>query len=163
MSPRTFTQAGIAISLFAALFAAPAFAHHSGAMYDTEQTIEVAATVTGFEWTNPHAWIQSQANDEERETAEWDLELGSPAQLVRQGWRPRIVAPGDDVTNGFASFGRVENSIARNYVRSSTVWRINDATVLDILTTDRTTIRAITTTTAAWGCTVTIRPIRTWA
>ena len=39
-------------------------------------------------------------------------------------------APGDDVTNGFASFGRVENSIARNYVRSSTVWRINDATVL---------------------------------
>lgn len=39
-------------------------------------------------------------------------------------------SPGKDVTNGFASFGRVENSIARNYVRSSTVWRINDATAL---------------------------------
>ena len=101
MSPRTFTLAGIAVSLFAGLITAPALAHHSGAMYDTEQTIEVAATVTGFEWTNPHAWIQIQANDEERETAEWDLELGSPAQLVRQGWRPRIVAPGDDVTIHF--------------------------------------------------------------
>lgn len=101
MSPKTFTLTGIVVSLFAALFATPALAHHSGAMYDAEQTIEVAATVTGFEWTNPHAWLQIRVNDDESEMAEWDLELGSPVQLVRQGWRPRTVAPGDDVTIHF--------------------------------------------------------------
>lgn len=37
---------------------------------------------------------------------------------------------GDAATNGFASFSRPENSIARNYVNARTAWRINDRTAL---------------------------------
>lgn len=39
-------------------------------------------------------------------------------------------ADGDDVTNGFASFSRPENSITRNHVNSSLIWRINDRTAI---------------------------------
>jgi len=78
-----------------------ASAHHSGAMYDDTTVVETDATVTGFQWTNPHSWIQVSYTDESGVTKEVDLELGSPIQLAQQGWRPRIVAPGDAVTVRF--------------------------------------------------------------
>jgi hypothetical protein len=49
----------------------------------------------------------------------WDLEMGVFNN-----------ADGDAATNGFASFSRPENSVARNYVSSATVYRINDRTAL---------------------------------
>ncbi len=36
----------------------------------------------------------------------------------------------DEITNGFVSFSRPENSISQNYVNSSLVWRVNDRTAL---------------------------------
>ena len=78
-----------------------AVAHHSGAMYDDGTTVEAEAMVTGFEWTNPHAWIQIAYEDEAGAMQEVDLELGSPVQLARQGWRPRTVGPGENVTVRF--------------------------------------------------------------
>ncbi len=39
-------------------------------------------------------------------------------------------ADGESTTNGYTSFSRPENSIARNYVNSSTIWRLNDRTAL---------------------------------
>ena len=81
--------------------ASMAWAHHSGAMYDDQRTVETDATVVGFQWTNPHSWIQVSYTDESGAMKEVDLELGSPIQLAQQGWRPRIVAPGDAVTVTF--------------------------------------------------------------
>jgi len=39
-------------------------------------------------------------------------------------------AGGDEITNGFTSYSRPENSITRNFINSSTVWRFNDRTAL---------------------------------
>lgn len=38
--------------------------------------------------------------------------------------------PGDAETNGYTSFSRPENSIARNYISSSAIWRVNDRTAV---------------------------------
>lgn len=38
--------------------------------------------------------------------------------------------PGEDVTNGFMSYSRPENSIARNYVSNAVIWRMNDRTTI---------------------------------
>ena len=84
-----------------ALCAAPAFAHHSGAMYDDGKTVEVQATVKEFQWTNPHAWLAVTYMDASGAPVTFELELGSPVQLVRQGWRPKTVAAGDRVTVSF--------------------------------------------------------------
>ncbi|MCP4590285.1 MAG: LPS assembly protein LptD [bacterium] len=39
-------------------------------------------------------------------------------------------APGDDFTNGYLSYSRPENSISRNYLNASFIWRVNDTTAL---------------------------------
>jgi hypothetical protein len=39
-------------------------------------------------------------------------------------------AESDEVTNGFASYSRPENSISHNYLNSATIWRVNDRTAL---------------------------------
>ena len=42
----------------------PALAHHSFTMFDMTKRITVSGTVTSFEWTNPHAYIEIDAVDE---------------------------------------------------------------------------------------------------
>jgi hypothetical protein len=42
----------------AALGAVPALAHHSFAMFDQRRIMTLEGTVTEFQWTNPHAFIE---------------------------------------------------------------------------------------------------------
>ena len=89
----------LALGCVAALaLAAPAFGHHSFAMFDADKTVELEGTVKEFQWTNPHSWLQVVVVDESGQEAEWSLEMGSPGGLAREGWRPRTVSPGDKIT-----------------------------------------------------------------
>jgi hypothetical protein len=45
----------VGLASFAALFAIPAVAHHSFAMFDAEKISTLEGTLKEFEWTNPHA------------------------------------------------------------------------------------------------------------
>src|SRR5689334_6860480 len=48
----------IGLAGFAAgMYAIPAVAHHSFAMFDASQLVSLEGTVKEFQWTNPHAWI----------------------------------------------------------------------------------------------------------
>jgi hypothetical protein len=80
-----------------ALIAAPAFAHHSHAMFDFESSVEIQGTVKQFEWTNPHSWLHVTV-EENGAPVDYAIEMGSITGLVRQGWEPNTVAPGDVVT-----------------------------------------------------------------
>jgi hypothetical protein len=82
----------------AALISVPAFGHHSHAMFDRDTTLTVNGTVETLDWTNPHVWLRVNASDEPGKVVRWSLELGSPAQIARRGWRPRTVSPGDTVS-----------------------------------------------------------------
>ena len=85
-----------------AAFAAPAFSHHSFAMFDGEKTITLQGTVKEFEWINPHSWLRIIVNDEKTgKPAVWALELSSPARLVTMGMRADSVRPGDAVSVTF--------------------------------------------------------------
>ncbi len=72
-------------------------AHHSNAMFDKEQLLEVTATVREFQWTNPHVWIQVYIDNEDGEQEEWSIEGIGPNTLFRKGWRPDSFQPGDVV------------------------------------------------------------------
>jgi hypothetical protein len=94
MNFKILSLAGVA----AALFVAPALAHHSFAMFDADKTVEMQGTVKEFQWTNPHSWLQVMVKDASGQEKEWSLEMGSPGGLARSGWRPKTVVPGDKVT-----------------------------------------------------------------
>jgi len=86
-------------AIAAALFVAPAFAHHSFSMFDADKTVTLTGTVKEFEWTNPHAWLRIMVNDQTAGKAvQYALEMGSPGQQARVGWKPDSVKPGDKVT-----------------------------------------------------------------
>ncbi|WP_404712195.1 DUF6152 family protein [Sphingomonas sp. MMS24-J13] len=84
--------------LLAALLAAPGMAHHSFAMFDQTKTVVLKGTVTEFQWTNPHSFIEIDAAGPGGKTEHWGIELNSPNNLTRQGWRRTSVKPGDVVT-----------------------------------------------------------------
>jgi uncharacterized protein DUF6152 len=83
-------------------FAAPAFAHHSFAMFDAQKTVTMSGTVKEFEWTNPHSWLRVMVNDEKTgKPVLWALELSSPARLTTMGMHSDSVKAGDTVSVTF--------------------------------------------------------------
>jgi Family of unknown function (DUF6152) len=74
--------------------ALPAVAHHSVAMFDTQKQITLSGTVREFQFSNPHCFIQLMVpggND----VVEWNIEMASPAHLIRSGWNRTTVKVGD--------------------------------------------------------------------
>ena len=77
----------------------PMLAHHSfAAEYDSAKPITLTGTVTKVEWMNPHARFYIDVKDEKGEMNNWELELGSPNGLMRQGWTRNSLKKGDQVT-----------------------------------------------------------------
>ena len=76
----------------------PLFGHHSFAAFDMSKTITVSGVVKEFQWTNPHSWIQMMVTDPSGNAVEWSIETSAPSSLVRQGWKPRTLKPGDQIT-----------------------------------------------------------------
>lgn len=91
---KAYGIAGVA----ALLLTPPALGHHSFAMFDADKTVEVQGTVKELQWTNPHSWLQVIVKDAQGQSKEWSFEMSSPGGLSRQGWKPKIVVPGDRVT-----------------------------------------------------------------
>lgn len=80
-----------------ALFA-PAQAHHSFAMFDQATRTTLVGVVTEFQWTNPHAFIHIEVAAQGGGKEVWDIELNSPNNLKRSGWKADSVKAGDKVT-----------------------------------------------------------------
>ena len=72
-------------------------AHHSFAMFDTTRRVTLEGTVTAFEWTNPHAYIELDVADAAG-PKHWSIELGSPSILMQGGWKFKDLKYGDKVT-----------------------------------------------------------------
>ncbi|HYR82871.1 MAG TPA: DUF6152 family protein [Terriglobia bacterium] len=78
--------------------ASMAMAHHSFAMFDQSKPTTLTGTVTAFEWTNPHAYIELDVADEKGAVKHWSIELGSPSILMQSGWKFKDLKHGDKVT-----------------------------------------------------------------
>ena len=74
--------------------AAPAFAHHSNAMYDRTKVIEVKGTVREFQWTNPHIFIEL---DVAGSTTPFSIEGPTPSILRTRGWKFNSLKAGDQI------------------------------------------------------------------
>jgi hypothetical protein len=95
----------LAIFFAALIVSAPVPAHHGETNYDTEKLVSVKATVTEFQFINPHVQIFLDATNEKGEVEKWTCEARSPAMLVRNGdWDKNTLKPGEVITAiGFQS------------------------------------------------------------
>ncbi len=95
------------------LAAAPGMSHHSfAAVFDVSRPIDVTGTVTRIEWTNPHAWIHIDVEDADGNVEAWSIELLGINSLLKQGWTPQILNPGDVIQ--VTGFGARDGSNAVN-------------------------------------------------
>jgi hypothetical protein len=94
------TKARCAAILAAAIFGSSglALAHHSFTMFDMTKRITLTGTVTSFEWTNPHSYIEIDAPDEKGVMKHWSIELGSPSILMQSGWKFSTIKAGEKLT-----------------------------------------------------------------
>jgi len=86
------------LSAFLLLVAGSASAHHSFAMFDRSKETTLVGVVNEFEWTNPHSWIELDVPNENGGTDKWSIELNSPNNLSRQGWKSTSLKPGDKIS-----------------------------------------------------------------
>jgi Family of unknown function (DUF6152) len=72
-------------------------AHHSFAMFDQARQVTLKGVVSGFQWANPHAFLMLDVTAA-KDSGTWQVELNSPNNLKRQGWKSTTFKPGDHVS-----------------------------------------------------------------
>lgn len=96
MKIESLTLTAVAMAL--AFAVSPLSAHHGAAAYDREKTVTLEATISAFDWGNPHALIRFEAEDGTGRASEWTAETAGLVILARAGWNRRTLKPGDRCT-----------------------------------------------------------------
>ena len=92
-------QSGLLAALTISLiYGAAAVAHHSFAMFDHDNQLRLTGTVTHFQWTNPHVYINLDVDNEAGGFDNWTIECANPGILSRLGWKFNSVKEGDEIT-----------------------------------------------------------------
>jgi len=85
------------LSLLMMAVAAPVLAHHSFAVFDHTRTLTIRGTVTKFQWTNPHAFIELDVRQGDGTLKHYSIELTSINMMQRVGWRSNMIKAGDQI------------------------------------------------------------------
>jgi len=91
-------------------------------LFPFDETVEEIDEIDGVSVGVRQRWQTKRGIGDDRRMVDflvWDVEAGVFND-----------ADGEDVTNGFTSSTRPENSISRNFVNSAQIWRVNDRTAL---------------------------------
>lgn len=112
MRSKCIRYAAVTLAGLGAAVAAVVQAHHPvPGKFDPAEAVSLEGVVTSVDWRNPHAHVF--VNVERADGIEnWAVELESPIDLERGGWRPDTLAPGDRIA--------VDGIAARNGSRQ--VW-----------------------------------------
>jgi len=80
-----------------AFIASTPMAHHSFAMFDQENPIELVGTVQEFKYTSPHSYLLLEVKGPDGSTTVWNLEGRAPSLMARDGWTSKTLQPGDEI------------------------------------------------------------------
>jgi hypothetical protein len=85
--------------LVALAAAVPVWAHHAFvAAYDMNQPITIHGVITKVLLENPHSWFFLDVKDQSGKTEEWAFEAGTPSGMLRNGYKPKQIKAGVEVT-----------------------------------------------------------------
>jgi hypothetical protein len=72
-------------------------AHHAlSVQFDTTQTITLTGAVKSIDWRNPHVRLYLDVKEASND-AIWEVDMGSPNQQFRNGWKIDTFRKGDRV------------------------------------------------------------------
>ena len=112
------------------LVASPVFAHHGTPInYTNGDLTTVKATVTGFDFKNPHVALFFDTTGESGKVTHWSGEMASPSVYLRDGWSKKRseeeLKPGTVITISYLQ-SKVQESLPPG-IGAALVVRIRNA------------------------------------
>jgi DNA/RNA endonuclease YhcR with UshA esterase domain len=104
--------AAIAAGPVALVGITPTSAHHSfAAAYDTSESITITGKIVEVRLTNPHSWFFLDVAADDGTVERWAFEAGTPSGMIRNGYSPKVIKAGDEVTiTGFHARDEAQNA-----------------------------------------------------
>ena len=99
-----------------------AYAHHSFASTYDQSQVSLDGEVLQFVYRNPHALLQVQAPDANRQMQRWTVEWEARGQLDHQGVTSMTLKPGDRVV----ITGNPGRNAADHWLRAQSIVRPTD-------------------------------------
>ena len=112
----------LAAGLIVLILAISAHTHHAfSAEFDVARPVNLTGPVVEIEWTNPHAWMHIETQDEEGNAQRWAVELVGINGLVRFGFTRKTVKVGEVLTvEGFGARNGSNTANASSIKRAET-------------------------------------------
>ena len=114
-------------ALATVICAAPLFAHHGTAAFETDNRVTLKGTVTEWYWSNPHCLLRFDVKGEKGEVTHWIGETQNPVTMTNGGWSKAAIKAGDEVT---VALFPVKNGLPLGRIITVT---LPNGTVLDAL------------------------------
>src|SRR5437764_9028393 len=88
----------VAFAICVVASAAPVFGHHAWRGYDMKHVTTMTGTVTGFDFGNPHVWMNLDVKNDKGEIEKWSTGGPSPSRMANAGWTKDTLRAGDQIT-----------------------------------------------------------------
>ncbi len=110
----------VLVSCLVAAAGLPAWAHHNFfAVFDRNDPVSVNGVIVEVRLTNPHSWFFLDVENEAGELERWAFEAGTPSGMIRNGYTPELIKPGEEVTiRGFHARDASKMGMLRELVTS---------------------------------------------
>jgi hypothetical protein len=93
-------------------------AHHAfSAEFDVNKPLKLQGTLKVWEMINPHSWFHIEVKEADGTTTEWQIEGGSPNQLIRNGVTKKTIPIGTElIIDGYQAKDGTKKAVGRNLV-----------------------------------------------
>jgi len=95
---RTLKRTGLLAAALALAVAAPAWSHHSHAMFDHARELTVTGKVTEFVFRNPHVFLYIDVRADNGDVQSYWVEMSNIPNMIKRGIVQSTFKPGDVVT-----------------------------------------------------------------
>ena len=80
---------------------APAWSHHSHAMFDHSKQVTATGTVSKYVYRNPHVYLYIDIQGDNGETKNYAIEMSNLTNMIKRGIGKATFKPGDTVKVNF--------------------------------------------------------------
>ena len=96
----------------------PSVAHHAfSAEFDIDKPMTLKGTLVRWDMINPHSWFHIDVEGDSGNTVTWQIEGGSPNELIRNGVTKNTVEIGTVLSiEGYLAKDGTEKAVGRNFI-----------------------------------------------
>ena len=109
--------AAVAVAAVVLASASPVAHHAFSAEFDVNKPLTLEGKLIRWEMINPHSWFHIEVTEEDGTVVPWQVEGGSPNELIRNGVTQNSVEVGTVLTiEGYLAKDGTEKAVGRNFV-----------------------------------------------